>query len=110
MIDLVKRHPTCIPFVVYINDDVRCCLFLCLCLTDCARSFFRFRRSNDSHRHPCRYLFAQAKHKERFAIRAKYMTLDARVNKYIQYFKNIRIISQHLCRQATKHAVPRRVD
>lgn len=38
------------------------------------------------------------------------MTLDARVNKYIQYFKNIRIISQHLCRQATKYAVPRRVD
>jgi hypothetical protein len=50
-------------------------------------------------------LSAQAKHKERFAIRAKYMTLDARVNKYIQYFKNIRIISQHLCRQATKYAV-----
>ncbi|ELR15672.1 uncharacterized protein ACA1_377870 [Acanthamoeba castellanii str. Neff] len=69
MIDLVKRHPTCIPFVVYINDD--------------------------------------AKHKERFAIRAKYMTLDARVNKYIQYFKNIRIISQHLCRQATKYAIPK---
>jgi 2-phosphoglycerate kinase len=69
MIDLVKRHPTCIPFVVYINDD--------------------------------------AKHKERFAIRAKYMTLDARVNKYIQYFKNIRVISQHLCRQATKYAIPK---
>jgi len=68
IIDLMKRHPACIPFIVYINDD--------------------------------------AKHKERFAIRAKYMTLDARVNKYIQYFKNIRIISQYLCRQATKFALP----
>jgi 2-phosphoglycerate kinase len=57
------------------------------------------------HTHALACNVIQAKHKERFAIRAKYMTLDARVNKYIQYFKNIRVISQHLCRQATKYAV-----
>jgi 2-phosphoglycerate kinase len=66
---LMQRHPTCIPFVIYINND--------------------------------------AKHKERFAIRAKYMTLDARVNKYIQYFKNIRVISKHLCRRANKYMIPK---
>lgn len=26
------------------------------------------------------------KHKERFAVRSKYMTIDARQNKYIEYF------------------------
>jgi len=43
----------------------------------------------------------QAKHVERFAIRAKYMTLEPRVNKYVHYFGNIRRIQDHLCQQAT---------
>lgn len=38
------------------------------------------------------------------------MTLDARVNKYIQYFKNIRVISKHLCRRANTYMVPPKLN
>jgi 2-phosphoglycerate kinase len=33
-----------------------------------------------------------AKHKERFAVRSKYMTLDPKFNKYIEHFSSIRAI------------------
>eukprot|EP01112_Ceratiomyxa_fruticulosa_P022311 TRINITY_DN8123_c0_g1_i1.p1 TRINITY_DN8123_c0_g1~~TRINITY_DN8123_c0_g1_i1.p1 ORF type:complete len:500 (+),score=71.54 TRINITY_DN8123_c0_g1_i1:101-1501(+) len=65
---LVKRHPTCIPFLMYISNE--------------------------------------AKHKERFAIRSKYMTLDPHQNKYTKYFKNIRIINNHLCAGAESYMIP----
>ncbi|KAJ8650952.1 hypothetical protein MRB53_003975 [Persea americana] len=48
---LMKRHPSIIPFLIYIADE--------------------------------------EKHLERFAIRAKYMTLDPSKNKYVKYIKNI---------------------
>jgi len=48
----------------------------------------------------------QAKHKERFAIRAKYMTLEPRHNKYIKYFNNIRTISDELCKRADDYLIP----
>eukprot|EP01133_Synstelium_polycarpum_P012360 gene12360-14500_t len=62
IVRLVKKHPSCIPFLMYISNE--------------------------------------AKHKERFAIRSKYMTLDPHQNKYTKYFKNIRIINDHLCHGA----------
>ncbi|KAN0026001.1 hypothetical protein ACTFIV_006981 [Dictyostelium citrinum] len=65
---LVKKHPSCIPFLMYISNE--------------------------------------AKHKERFAIRSKYMTLDPHQNKYTKYFKNIRIINDHLCHGADEHMIP----
>lgn len=34
----------------------------------------------------------EAKHRERFAVRAKYMTLEPTVNKYVKYIRNIRTI------------------
>lgn len=34
----------------------------------------------------------ESKHKERFAVRSKYMTLDSRNNKYVENFPNIRLI------------------
>jgi len=34
----------------------------------------------------------EAKHRERFAVRAKSMTLDASANKYIRNIRHIRII------------------
>ena len=34
----------------------------------------------------------EAKHRERFALRAKYMTLEPTVNKYVKYIRNIRTI------------------
>jgi 2-phosphoglycerate kinase len=34
----------------------------------------------------------ESKHRQRFAVRSKYMTLDKKKNKYIQYIANIRMI------------------
>jgi len=65
---LVKGHPTCIPFLMYISNE--------------------------------------DKHRERFAIRSKYMTLDPKQNKYTKYFKNIRIINDYLCTGADIKLIP----
>ncbi|OUM65605.1 hypothetical protein PIROE2DRAFT_7361 [Piromyces sp. E2] len=51
------------------------------------------------------YISSEAKHSERFAIRAKYMTLEPRLNKYIKFFKNIRTIQSYLCDSADKYLV-----
>lgn len=47
------------------------------------------------------------KHLERFAVRAKYMTLDPAKNKYVKYIRNIRTIQEYLCKRAEKHLVPK---
>ncbi|EGG22479.1 hypothetical protein DFA_04607 [Cavenderia fasciculata] len=52
------------------------------------------------------YISNEAKHKERFAIRSKYMTLDPHQNKYTKYFKNIRIINNYLCQGADSISIP----
>lgn len=44
---------------------------------------------------------------ERFAVRAKYMTLDPAKNKYVKYIRNIRTIQDYLCKRADKHLVPK---
>ncbi|KAI7867045.1 hypothetical protein BDF14DRAFT_1996180 [Spinellus fusiger] len=66
---LTKKHPNCIPMLVYISN--------------------------------------QQKHAERFAIRAKYMTISPQSNKYIHYFDNIRLIQQHLCKAADTWKIPK---
>eukprot|EP01132_Coremiostelium_polycephalum_P002018 gene2018-2485_t len=68
IVRLVKKHPSCIPFLMYISNE--------------------------------------DKHKERFAIRSKYMTLDPHQNKYTKYFKNIRIINDFLCQGADEYMIP----
>ncbi|XBH80942.1 hypothetical protein VPH35_106592 [Triticum aestivum] len=47
------------------------------------------------------------KHTERFAVRAKYMTLDPTKNKYVKYINNIRTIQEYLCSRADKYLVPK---
>lgn len=69
MLELVRRHPNCVPFVIYISNEL--------------------------------------KHRERFAVRARHMTIDPQANKYIQYFDNIRIIQRHLCKHADKYLIPK---
>lgn len=69
LIELIQKHPTCIPFVVYISNEV--------------------------------------KHRERFAVRARHMTVDPQENKYIKYFDNIRIIQRHLCKNADQYLIPK---
>ncbi|KAJ0966603.1 hypothetical protein J5N97_023520 [Dioscorea zingiberensis] len=53
------------------------------------------------------YISNEEKHMERFAVRAKYMTLDPSKNKYIKYIRNIRSIQEYLCNRADKHLVPK---
>ncbi|KAG0593754.1 hypothetical protein M758_UG016100 [Ceratodon purpureus] len=53
------------------------------------------------------YIANEDKHLERFAVRAKYMTLDPTKNKYVKYIRNIRSIQDYLCKRADKHLVPK---
>ncbi|CAH8362313.1 unnamed protein product [Eruca vesicaria subsp. sativa] len=53
------------------------------------------------------YISNEEKHLERFAVRAKYMTLDPEKNKYVKYIRNIRTIQDYLCKRAEKHLVPK---
>lgn len=53
------------------------------------------------------FISNSGKHAERFAIRAKYMTLEPRQNKYIDQFNNIRIIQEYLCSEADKAIIPK---
>ncbi|KAI9269212.1 hypothetical protein BDA99DRAFT_503836 [Phascolomyces articulosus] len=53
------------------------------------------------------YISNEHKHTERFAVRAKYMTVAPRTNKYIRYFDNIRLIQNHLCQQADEYQIPK---
>ncbi|XP_068640578.1 P-loop NTPase domain-containing protein LPA1 homolog 2-like [Aristolochia californica] len=53
------------------------------------------------------YITSEDKHTERFAVRAKYMTLDPAKNKYVKYIRNIRTIQEYLCNRADKHLVPK---
>ncbi|CAN8255038.1 unnamed protein product [Cochlearia groenlandica] len=53
------------------------------------------------------YIANVEKHLERFAVRAKYMTLDPAKNKYVKYIRNIRTIQDYLCKRADKHLVPK---
>ncbi|KAL8141531.1 LOW QUALITY PROTEIN: hypothetical protein V2J09_014563 [Rumex salicifolius] len=53
------------------------------------------------------YISNEDKHLERFAVRAKYMTLDPAKNKYVKYIRNIRTIQDYLCGQADKHVIPK---
>jgi 2-phosphoglycerate kinase len=49
----------------------------------------------------------EEKHKERFAVRSKHMTIDPKYNKYIKYVKNIRYIQNHLIKKASEVLIPR---
>lgn len=49
----------------------------------------------------------QEKHLERFAVRAKYMTLDPSKNKYVKYIQNIRVIQDYLVKRADKYLIPK---
>ena len=59
---------------------------------------------------PCARALARSnedKHRERFAVRAKYMSLSPEANRYIQYFRQIRAIQDYLSVRATRFLVPR---
>ena len=49
----------------------------------------------------------ELKHRERFAVRTKHMTIDPRYNKYIKNVKSIRIIQKNLISKAESVLIPR---
>ena len=49
----------------------------------------------------------EEKHKERFAVRAKQMTLDPKFNKYIENFSNIRHIHKYMCKKYEAALIPK---
>jgi len=53
------------------------------------------------------YISNENKHRERFAVRSKYMTLEKRLNKYVQNFDNIRCIQKHLTKKAEEYLIPK---
>ena len=53
------------------------------------------------------YIKNKEKHKERFAVRSKQMTLDPRYNRYVECFESIRVIHKFFVRKAEKNLVPR---
>lgn len=53
------------------------------------------------------YISSEAKHRERFAVRSKYMTLEKKHNKYVQNFMNIVAIQKHLVKMADQYLIPK---
>jgi hypothetical protein len=53
------------------------------------------------------YIKNKDKHKERFAVRSKHMTLEPKYNKYVACFDNIRTIHKHFVKKAEKRLIPR---
>jgi hypothetical protein len=53
------------------------------------------------------YIDKVEKHKERFAVRAKQMTLDAKYNKYVQNLESIRAIQAYLLKKADRYRLPK---
>lgn len=53
------------------------------------------------------YISKAEKHKERFAVRSKLMTLDAKYNKYVEYFENIRTIQNYIIKKADESFFPK---
>jgi 2-phosphoglycerate kinase len=53
------------------------------------------------------YISKAEKHKERFAVRSKLMTLDAKYNKYVEHFENIRTIQNYIVKKADESLFPK---
>jgi hypothetical protein len=48
----------------------------------------------------------KSKHRERFAVRSKYMTIDPKQNKYVENFDSIRSIQKSFIKKAENKLVP----
>ena len=53
------------------------------------------------------YIGNEEKHKERFAVRSKYMTLDSKFNKYVNNISNIRSIQKFFMKKAEQFLIPK---
>jgi len=82
---LMERHPAVVPFLVTIKYAAQ---------ISSAQQRLTPAHSNEE------------KHRERFAVRAKYMSLAPEANRYIRYFRQIRTIQDYLAVRATRLLVP----
>ena len=105
VLPLMARHPTLFPFLI----TIRC---------DCPPASWRrgAARRRQTHAYDLMgFLLSlaaschsnESKHRERFAVRAKYMSLSPEANRYIRYFRQIRAIQDYLAIRATRFLVPR---
>ena len=53
------------------------------------------------------YISKAEKHKERFAVRSKLMTLDPKYNKYVENFDRIRTIQNYIVKMADESYFPK---
>jgi len=53
------------------------------------------------------YISKAEKHKERFAVRSKLMTLDPKYNKYVENFDRIRTIQNYIVKKADESYFPK---
>jgi hypothetical protein len=53
------------------------------------------------------YIKKEAFHQQRFAVRAKYMTTDPTVNRYISHFSAIRTVQSYLSKEASRCLIPK---
>jgi 2-phosphoglycerate kinase len=53
------------------------------------------------------YIDKAEKHKERFAVRSRQMTLDAKYNKYVENFEHIRCIQNYLTKTSDRSLLPK---
>ena len=53
------------------------------------------------------YIKKEDFHKQRFAVRAKYMTTDPKENRYISNFDSIRLVQKELSEGASQHLIPK---
>ena len=53
------------------------------------------------------YIKKEEFHKQRFAVRAKYMTTDPKENRYISNFYAIRLVQKQLSEGASEHLIPK---
>lgn len=53
------------------------------------------------------YISNENKHRERFAVRSKFHSLQPESNRYVKNFGNIRVIQKYLSQKAKRHLIPR---
>ena len=91
MVTLMQRHSSLVPFLIAIRRAAASrapalrarCPRRRGCRLSAARPLKGLGRASRSN---------ETKHRERFAVRAKHMSLMPETNRYVQHFRNIRVI------------------
>lgn len=117
MIHLMERHRNVVPFLLYIKQEQKHRLeHMCLCCRFCFIDRVSTMVSFLTCRNPqVAVLFIESFSvkkecwgcRERFAVRAKHMTLMPAHNRYVKHIKTIRAIHSYLLTEAESYSIPR---